>query len=160
MPATRAFVPAALLLAAACAPTPAAVPTAADVAAAESAIDSLLAIAMEGSRTVNADQVTSIAEGAPDFSFVTGDIIVSGLDATRESFRRTYATIKGQSQEVLEKKFRLVTPDVAVLMTASEGTYTDTAGVVSEPVGMGLTIVFVRKNGRWVAEHAHQSIIR
>ena len=45
-------------------------------------------------------------------------------------------------------------------MVAQEGTYTDSTGVVSEPVGIGLTLVFVRQDGRWVAQHAHQSIIK
>jgi uncharacterized protein (TIGR02246 family) len=160
MPTPIRFLPAGLLLLASCAGAPSAAPAAADIAAAEAAIDSLLSISMEGASSVDADKVSSIAQGAPDFTFVTGDVIVSGLEATRESFRRTYASIRGQSQQVLEKKIRLLTPDVAVLMAASEGTYTDLGGVVSEPVGMGLTIVFVRRDGRWVAEHAHQSIIK
>jgi uncharacterized protein (TIGR02246 family) len=157
---SRLSLPTGLLFLAACAGAPAAAPSAADVAAAEAAIDSLLAISMEGARTANADQVTSIAQGAPDFTFMTGDIMVSGLDATRDAFARTYATIKGQDTQVLEKKFRLLTPDVAVVMVAQEGTYTDSTGAVSEPVGIGLTLVFVRQEGRWVAQHAHQSIIK
>ena len=163
MRSLRVSLPAGLLFLAGCAGAPAAAPSApsaADVAAAEAVIDSLLSVAMEGASTAKADQVMSIAQGAPDFTFLTGDILVSGFEPTREAFARTYASIKGQHQNLLEKKIRLLTPDVAVLMAASEGAYIDSSGTVSEPVGMGLTIVFVRRDGRWVAEHAHQSIIK
>ncbi|MFI5078690.1 MAG: nuclear transport factor 2 family protein [Vicinamibacteria bacterium] len=44
------------------------------------------------------------------------------------------------------------------MMATGEGTYTDKAGWTSEPVGLALTIVFVRQNGVWRAVHAHQSI--
>jgi hypothetical protein len=43
-------------------------------------------------------------------------------------------------------------------MAVSEGTYTDKAGWTYEPVGIGITVVFVRENGQWRARHAHQSI--
>jgi len=160
MRSLRLSLPAGFLVLAACAGTPAAAPTTADIAAAEAAIDSLMSIAMDGSRSVDADKVLSIAQGATDFTFMTGDVLVSGLEPTREAFARTYATIKSQDQQVLEKKFRLLTPDVAVWTAAGEGTYTDSTGTVSEPVGIGLTIMFVRRDGRWVAEQAHQSIIK
>jgi hypothetical protein len=43
-------------------------------------------------------------------------------------------------------------------MATAEGTYTDNAGWTSEPVGLAVTIVYVRENGAWRAVHAHQSI--
>jgi hypothetical protein len=54
---------------------------------------------------------------------------------------------------------RLLSPDVAVFSAVSEGTYTDLAGWTSEPVGMGITVVFVRENGRWMGTLVHQSIV-
>ncbi len=42
-------------------------------------------------------------------------------------------------------------------MAVGEGAHTDKAGW-TEPVGIGLTIVFVRENGTWRGRHAHQSI--
>ncbi|MCL7982681.1 MAG: nuclear transport factor 2 family protein, partial [marine benthic group bacterium] len=61
---------------------------------------------------------------------------------------------------ILEKRIRLLSPDIAVLTAVSEGTYTDKAGWTSEPVGIGHTIIFVRENGTWRARHVHQSIAR
>jgi hypothetical protein len=43
-------------------------------------------------------------------------------------------------------------------MAVGEGTYTDKAGWTSPPVGLGLTVVFVREHGVWQAQHIHQSI--
>lgn len=123
------------------------------------AIDSLLTVAMSGSAQANAAKVLSIAEGAQHFTFVTGDVLLSGLDSIRARFAKTYSGIKSQEQKVLERRVRVLSPDVAVAMVTSEGTYTDSAGVVSQPIGLGLTVVFVRRNGHWVAEHAHQSFV-
>jgi len=47
---------------------------------------------------------------------------------------------------------------VAVFSAVGEGTYTDLAGWTSEPVGLGLTIIFVLEDGRWVGRVVHQSI--
>jgi hypothetical protein len=47
---------------------------------------------------------------------------------------------------------------VALVTATAEGTYTDKAGWTSKPVGLGITIVFVRQDGAWRAVHAHQSI--
>lgn len=122
------------------------------------AIDSIVHMTMEGAAEADADRVLAMAEGQEDLTFITGDIMLQGLDTIREIFRDTYAGLEAQDQIVLEKQLRLVTPDVAIFTAVSEGTYTDTAGWTSEPVGMGHTIVFVRVDGQWRATHAHQSI--
>jgi uncharacterized protein (TIGR02246 family) len=122
------------------------------------AIDSIVQVTLEGSRAADADRVLEMAEGGSDFTFITGDLLLTGLEDIRESFEDTYDGVESQSQTILEKRVRLLTPDVAVLTAVSEGTYTDIAGWTSEPVGMGHTIVFVREKGQWRARHAHQSI--
>jgi uncharacterized protein (TIGR02246 family) len=120
------------------------------------AIDSLLTEAMEGAANVDADRVLSIA--GDDLTFVTGDVLLNGTEAIRSQFKRTYAGLAHQNQTVVEKRVRLLSPDVALVVAIVEGTYTDKAGWTSDPVGIGTTIVFVRENGRWRARHAHQSI--
>lgn len=122
------------------------------------AIDSIIDQAMEGASAVDADRVLAMAEGDGELTFITGDIMLSGLDYIRETFRDTYAGLESQDQTLLEKRVRILSPDVAIVIAASEGTYTDKAGWTSEPVGMGHTIVFVREDGEWRARHAHQSI--
>ena len=122
------------------------------------AIDSLVAVAMEGARTADADKVLAFAEGEGELTFITGDVLLSGLEPIRSAFKTTYAGLKSQSQTIIEKRVRILSPDVAVVMAIGEGTYTDKAGWTSPPVGIGTTIVFVRENGQWRARHAHQSI--
>lgn len=124
------------------------------------AIDSIIQVTMEGSRNVDADRVLAMAEGEGEFTFITGDLMITGLETIREDFEDTYAGVASQAQTILEMRTRLLAPDVAVLTAVSEGTYTDKAGWTSEPVGMGHTIIFVRENGEWRARHVHQSIAR
>ena len=121
-------------------------------------IDSLLQNAMEGAAAVDADRVLAMAEGKGELTFVTGDVLLTGLEPIREQFRKTYSNLQSQHQTLIEKRVRLLSPDVAVVMAVGEGTYTDKAGWTSPPVGIGTTIVFVREDGQWRARHAHQSI--
>jgi len=122
-------------------------------------IEALVEESLEGTRTVDSDRVLAMAEGG-EFSFITGDLLLTGLEELREDFEDTYAGLEGQTQTILEKRIRLLSADVAVLTGTSEGTYTDKAGWTSEIVGMGHTIIFVRENGRWRALHVHQSIAK
>ena len=122
------------------------------------AIDSIIQVTLEGTRNADVDRVLAMAEGEGEFTFITGDLMLTDLDTIREDFELTYAGVASQAQTILEMRIRLLAPDVAVLTSVSEGTYTDKAGWTSEPVGMGHTIIFVRENGTWRARHVHQSI--
>ena len=122
------------------------------------AIEAVLAEAMEGARNVDADRVLAAAEGEGELTLITGDVMLGGIDYIRETFRETYAGLEGQDQTVLASQVRVLSPDVAIVIAVSEGTYTDKAGWTSEPVGMGHTLVLVRENGEWRIRHAHQSI--
>jgi len=121
-------------------------------------IEARLRAAMDGAAAVDTDRVLSIAQGESDLTFVTGDVMLSGIDTIRDRFRETYSGLTKQEQTIREKRVRILSPDVALVTAVGQGTYTDKAGWTSEPVGMGLTIVFVRKDGVWRACHAHQSI--
>ena len=122
------------------------------------AIDSVVQGAMEGAAAADADKVLAMAEGKGELTFITGDLLLSGLEPIRAQFRQTYRGVRSQEQTIVQKRVRLLSPDVAVVMQVSEGTYTDKAGWTSAPVGIGTTIVFVREDGQWRARHAHQSI--
>jgi uncharacterized protein (TIGR02246 family) len=145
-----------LLGVAACQPAPA--PFNPDDPTVIAAIDSLIQVTMEGAAAVDADKVLAMAEGKGELTFMTGDVLLTGLEPIREQFRKTYSGLTSQHQTLLEKRVRLLSPDVAVVMAVGEGTYTDKAGWTSPPVGIGTTIVFVREDGQWRARHAHQSI--
>ncbi len=121
-------------------------------------LDSIANAAREGSAQVDADRVLAMAEGEGELTFITGDVMLSGFEQIHTSFKNTYAGLASQQQTVLEQRIRILSPDVALVMAVSEGTYTDKAGWTSEPVGIGITVVFVRENGQWRARHAHQSI--
>jgi uncharacterized protein (TIGR02246 family) len=145
-----------LLALAACNPAPP--PFNPDDPAVVAAIDSMVAGTMVGAAAADADKVLAIAEGSGELTFVTGDMLLTGLEPIREQFRATYSGIQSQQQSITTKRVRILSPDVAVVMAVGEGTYTDKSGWTSTPVGMGTTIVFVREGGQWRARHVHQSI--
>jgi uncharacterized protein (TIGR02246 family) len=123
------------------------------------AIDSIVESAMTGAAAADADRVLAMAEGEGELTFLTGDVMLTGLETIRARFDETYSAIESQQQTILEKRVRILSPDVAIVMAVGEGTFTDTTGWTSAPVGMGTTIVFVREDGQWRARHAHQSIV-
>jgi len=127
-----------------------------DDPAAIATIDSIVQSMMAGAREVNAGQVLSGA--APDVTFITGDILLSGLETLQARFEETYAALTSQDQTIIDRRIRLVSPDVALVTAVGEGTYTDKAGWTSDTVGIGTTLVFVREDGAWRVRHAHQSI--
>lgn len=120
------------------------------------AIESRLQATMDGAAKVDAEQVAGVL--GDDATFITGDVMLRGLDEIRGRFADTYSGLASQTHTVREKRVRILAPDVALVTATGEGTYTDKAGWTSPPVGLGLSIVFVRQNGVWRAVHAHQSI--
>jgi uncharacterized protein (TIGR02246 family) len=115
---------------------------------------------MAGAAAADADRVLAAAEGEGELTFITGEVMLSGIETIRSRFEDSYAPIRSQQQEILERGVRLLSPDVAVVAVVGEGTYTDNAGWTSDPVGIGTTIVLVREDDRWRIRHAHQSIVR
>ena len=122
------------------------------------AIDAVFEEVMEGARNVDADRVLASAGTDGNLTVITGDVMLGGLDYIREKFAYTYSHMERQDHTVIEKHVKVLSPDVAIVMAVSEGTYTDKAGWTSEPVGMGHTFVLVRQDGEWRLSHEHQSI--
>lgn len=147
-----------VLAAIACQPKPAAVDPEDPTIVAQ--IDSIVKVAMAGAATASAEQALSITTKDGDFTFVTGDLMLVGYDNILPRFEDTYSMIQKQSSEIIERRVRVLSPDVAVVTAITEGTYTDKAGFTSAPVGLGSTIIFVRRNGEWRAVHFHQSIAK
>ena len=123
-------------------------------------VDSTLQAAMAGARAANAELALSAVARGDDFGFITGDVMLTGYDQILATFRQTYAGIESQEQTVLESRIRLIAPDVAIWAAVGEGQYTDKAGHTPEPVGMGNSVVLVRRDGVWRVVHFHQSIAR
>jgi uncharacterized protein (TIGR02246 family) len=120
------------------------------------AVESRLQAAIDAAS--KADAELAVSDFRDDATFLTEDVMLSGRGDISARFADTYSGITGQTHTIREKRVRLLGPDVALVMATGEGTYTDKAGWTSEPIGLALTIVFVRENGAWRTVHAHQSI--
>lgn len=123
-------------------------------------IDAALRQAMEGAAAVDAEKALAVTTKDKDFTFITGDVMLVGYENVLPRFKDTYSTLEKQHTEITTSRVRLLSPDVAVLTAVGEGTYTDKAGFTSEPVGLGATIIFLRRDGEWRAVHFHQSIAK
>ena len=80
------------------------------------AIDSILSVALDGSAHVDADKVLSIAGNDTGLTFITGDLMLSGLDNIRNQFKKTYAGLASQHQTIDQKRVRLIAPDGQLLL--------------------------------------------
>ena len=105
-------------------------------------IDSLMNDAVQASREVDAVGVMESMGTGENFTLVTGDVMLRGSEAVAAAFADTYAGLLRQSSTLEQSYTRLLTPDVAVFSAVSEGTCTDLAGWTSDPVGLGITVVF------------------
>jgi uncharacterized protein (TIGR02246 family) len=124
------------------------------------ALDSAVALARAGADAVNADQALAPLHAEDDMTFLTGDVLIAGKEEVLKAFRDTYSSIKAQRHAPVARRVRLLTPDVALYTGVARGAYEDLSGKVSDPVGLGSTGVFVRKDGVWRLAHFHQSVAR
>jgi len=86
--------------------------------------------------------------------------MLTGYDNILPRFEDTYSMLQKQTSQIIQKRVRVLAPDVVVVSAITEGTYTDKAGYTSDPVGLGSTIIFVRRNGEWRAVLFHQSVAK
>jgi uncharacterized protein (TIGR02246 family) len=154
----RLLVLAALALAAACGPQPAAVNR--NDAEIVAAVEAILDKAVAAATAIDAEGVLSASTRDDTFTFITGDRMLKGYDESLAAFRKTYALLQGQTHKIVEKRTRVLSPDVVLVSVVSEGTYTDKAGFTSPPVGLGSTAVFVRRGEEWRVIHFHQSVAK
>ena len=129
-----------------------------DDPAVAAAIESLMAEAVKAADAVDPIGVLEPLGASEELTLITGDVMLTGRQIIQEAFADTYDGLLEQNHTTLEKKTRLLSPDVALYTAIAEGTYTDKAGWTSEPVGLAISVIFVRENGNWVARHVHQSI--
>ena len=124
------------------------------------AIEQVVAVAMDGATNADAERALSVTTKDDDFTFLTGDTMITGYDQALATFRDTYSMVQKQTSEVIGSRVLVLAPDVVLVTAVTQGTYTDKTGFTSEPVGLGSTIVFVRRNGEWRAVHFHQSVAK
>jgi uncharacterized protein (TIGR02246 family) len=149
---------AALVLAAACQSQPVEVnPSDPEIV---TAVEAILDKAVAAAAATDAEGVLSATTRDDTFTFITGDRMLKGYDESLAAFRNTYALLQGQTNQIVEKRTRVLSPDVVLVSAVSEGTYTDKAGFTSPPVGLGSTAVFVRRGADWRVIHFHQSVAK
>ena len=124
------------------------------------AVEAILDRAVAAASSADAEGVLSATTHDDTFTFMTGDTMLSGYDEALGAFRETYAQLQGQTNQIIQKRTRVLSPDVVLVTAISEGTYTDKAGFTSPPVGLGSTAVFVRRGGVWRVIHYHQSVAK
>ncbi len=81
---------------------------------------------------------------APDFVYVGGDAMTSGVDATIKALMGCEVT----SYRIAESTLMQLSTDVAVLITRQQQTIT-CSGHPLPPV-MNMTDTYVKRNGRWL----------
>jgi uncharacterized protein (TIGR02246 family) len=154
------FVVATMALASCGAPAPAAAPAAEfnpDDPAVTAALDSAVAMARAGADAVDAAATLAPLNAEDNLTFMAGDILIAGREEILQAFRDTYAQIKAQRHVPVARQVRLLTPDVALYSAVARGTFQDLSGEISDPVGLGSTAIFVRRDGAWRLAHFHQS---
>jgi uncharacterized protein (TIGR02246 family) len=124
------------------------------------AVDAILSRLAAAAAATDAEGVLSESTRDETFTFITGDRMLTGYDEALPAFRKTYALLQGQTNQIIQKRTRVLSPDVVLVLAVSEGTYTDRAGFTSPPVGMGSTAVFVRRGGEWRVIHFHESVAK
>ncbi len=153
---TRLLVLAALVMAAACRSQAAAVnPNDPEIVA---AVETILGKAVAASAAIDPEGALSATTKDDTFTFITEDTMLLGYDEALAAFRTTYALLQKQTNQIIEKRTRVLSSDVVLVSAVWEGTYTDKAGFTSPPVGFATTAVFVRRDGQWRAIHYHQSV--
>lgn len=154
----RLAILAALMVAAACRSQPGAVnPNDPEILA---AVEAILDRAVDAAAATDAEGVLSATTKDDTFTFITADRMLKGYDESLAAFRKTYALLQGQTNQTVERRTRVLSPDVVLVSAVSEGTYTDKAGFTSAPVGLGSTAVFVRRGEEWRVIHFHQSVAK
>jgi uncharacterized protein (TIGR02246 family) len=124
------------------------------------AVGAILDKTVAAADRVDAEGTLASSTRDDTFTFITGDRMLKGYDEALRAFRETYAMLEGQTNQIIEKRIRVLSPDVVLVSAVSEGTYTDKAGITSPLVGMGSTVIFVRRNGEWRVIHYHESTVR
>ena len=124
------------------------------------AVEAILDKEVAASSAADADGALSVTTRDDSFTFISEDTMLLGYDEALAAFRTTYALLQKQTNQIIEKRTLVLSPDVVLVSAVSEGTYTDKAGFTSPPVGLASTVVFVRRDGQWRVIHYHQSVAR
>ena len=121
-------------------------------------LDSMVSLAREGANAADADQALAALNADEQFTFMSGDLILTGKKLIRDAFQDTYADVRRQAYAPIGRTVRLISPDIAIYSGIGRGTFQDKDGNISDPVHIGASGVFIRRDGQWRLVHFHQSI--
>jgi uncharacterized protein (TIGR02246 family) len=151
----------ALVLASCSAPAPAAAPAETfnpEDPAVTAVLDSMVALARDGANNADADKAIAALNADDQFTYMSGEMILRGKERILGAFRDTYSQVRRQAYAPIGREVRLIAPDIAIYSGLGTGSFQDKDGNVSDPVHIGVSGVFVHKDGKWRLMHIHQSI--
>lgn len=93
---------------------------------------------------------------ADDAVLAVQGAMISG-DLFAERVRRSFAGLRAQNARSRDMRIDVLGPNAAVVTDYEVFSATDTAGVTTPELTAAHTAVMVRRNGRWMCIHAHES---
>jgi uncharacterized protein (TIGR02246 family) len=131
----------------------------ADAKAIESAVLAVSAEMTKAGEAVDADRLFSYMLDTDKVSVIQNGVVMATRQEALERVRSNLRGIAGIRYEWTRQYVNVLSPEVAVLAAEGVSTATTTAGqTFTTPFAQ--TVVFVLKDGRWKAIHAHQSAPR
>ncbi len=151
-----AFLAAALIAAAACAPAPAELSDD-DRQAVHDEVAAQLESFWQVWRQADFDRGMALYDDHPDFSFASEGTMWRSRAAADSAFRPTFADVQSQNVEFEETHIVVLGRDH--VYSAQRGTYSQTLadGTTTPPSTFAFTMVWVRSNGEWKVRLGHHS---
>jgi uncharacterized protein (TIGR02246 family) len=120
-------------------------------------LDSIVALSRDGANNADADAAMAPLNADDQLTYVGADLILTGKERILSAFRDTYAQVRRQAYAPIGRQVRLIAPDIAIYSGIGKGSYQDKEGNVSDPVYIGMSGVFVRRDGVWRLVHLQQT---
>ena len=124
------------------------------------ALDSIVALSRDGANNADADAAMAPLNVDDQLTYMGADLILTGKERIRGAFRDTYAQVRRQAYAPIGRQVRLIAPDIVIYSGIGKGSYQDKDGKVSDPVYIGMSGVFVRRDGVWRLVHIQQSFVQ
>ena len=131
----------------------------ADTKAIEEAVLAVSAEMTKAGEAVDADRLFSYMLDTDKVSVIQNGVVMTTRQEALEQVRGNLRGIAGIRYEWAHQYVNVLSPEVAVLAAEGVSTATTAAGqTLTSPFAQ--TVVFVLRDGRWRAIHAHQSAPR
>jgi uncharacterized protein (TIGR02246 family) len=132
---------------------------AADTKAVEEAVLAVNAEMTRAGEAVDADRLFGYMLDTDKVSVIQNGVVLTTRQEALEQVRRNLGRVASLKYDWKRQYVTVLSPEVAVLAAEGQSTATTTAGqTFTTPFAQ--TVVFVLRDGRWKAIHAHQSTPR